>query len=1225
MNYSQEDLIPIVKSALTKDSIVSSTINSFDQFVNVGIEQIMKDIFELKFEIDATNTIEKDSTILKYTLEVSFDNIVVERPTHYDAVASKIVDMFPNQALMNDTTYASSVKSDVTMTAVAYHANGTTSQLKTTIPAADICKLPTMINSRLCNMKGRSNESLIQLQEDPSDLGGYFCLKGNQYLIIAMESMKHNESREFAIDSDKKDKKELCRADIISKPGDAFENSYNLVIKLMSNQSIMLNMGMAGFRDIEVPFFIFFRALGVSSAKEIIEFITYSQDESDPLVKQMMNVLQKSFTNTYTEMNNLLKNEFGSKKAQSKTPTVNVITNQEDALRLLSRCLKFYDSYKNKMKIVGEEEALNIERFLMSRLEKTLDLKFLPHIGLKESSRRKKAAYLGHMIHRLLMVQLGALTSTDRDSYKNKRINDAGMSYSRVFKTQFNFMVVMRIKKAFEKEMKNTSFADVELTSIFKNAVKPEDFEKALMNAIVSGDKTLTVNKITFKNRLSSQMLQHKNKLNVITSLRSIDTPNKGNSAKSSERAITLRQVHSTGVGYICGITSADTGAKVGMSKQLAVAATITPASSSKVLKHMIDEDSDLIPIDTVISDISSIIRCNLHKVFVNGDWRGCVVDFKTFLDRYRIKRRIGEIHQFTTVSHNIVANEIHFWTDSGRLIRPLIIVHNNMNDKNYTHDKFKQWINITDDHIEKVKKGLLDIDDLTRAGFIEWVTPEEHENLYIAYELDEFVKHLNDPLHRFTHIDIPQGNIGLVALTSVFANHNQAARIVFQTNQVKQTNGWPLKNWPYAVHKDLYMQLIAEDPLVTTFPYENLPPMCYNATVAITMCRGFNQDDSLIINKGSVDRGVFDAIRITYEKIDIEQNEMVMRPDSTATSDIKSYANYEKLINGLVQEGMYVYEGDCLVGKVAKIPKNEIKDPSITYTDRSVIYKKKEPAVVMKVIMTRNHDDREIIKIVLKSYREVELGSKFSSRSGQKGVTGFLMPEDDMPFNGTGMRPDIIFNPLSLVTRMTAGVVFEGMLAKLAALTGTMPDATMFKRLDTDGIAESLKKMGFSSNGTERLYDGMTGEWMDAMIFMGPIAYQTLQKYAIDTIHANAASPSDVLTKQPLHGKALGGGLRLGSMETSCMSVSSINFLNEKIREHSDGSEYYICRKCNHRGMIVNEDMKMYKCLYCGDHSDPIKIQTCHASRLFFDELQGMSVGAKMVPEKFQFEVNEE
>ncbi len=976
---NQADLIPIVESVLNKDSVIGATLNSFNHFVEHGIAQIAQDVFEMKFELDSKDTSERDPTIIKYSLDITIDSIRIAKPVKYDYNLQQSLALFPNEALLKDLTYCSGVYIDATMIAKAYHKNGTVTTERLSIPNMMICKLPTMVNSKLCNMYNRSSESLIQLQEDPSDMGGYFVIKGNQYIIINMESMKYNESREFVNDH----KHEVCRADIISKPGDAFENSYNLVLKLLDNGSIVINMSMAGFKEVDIPFFVFFRALGVLSTKEITEFITYSTNsKGDIITKQMLNILKKSFTNMYPDINNVLKNEIMKKASNTNaSASVNNILNQDDVLRLLTRCIKYYDSYRAKLKSATDkqtEDELNIERFLMSKLLINIDLKFLPHIGVNAESRVKKAAYLGHMIHRMLLVHLEVLPSTDRDSYKNKRINDAGMSYSRVFKTQFNFTVVQKLKRQFIKDFRNNSFADINLQSLFKNAVKPEEFEKALMNAIVSGDKTLTVNKLTFKNRLSSQQLHHKNKLNVITTLKSIDTPNKSNSAKSSERAITLRQVHPTGTGYICGITSADTGVKVGMSKQLSVSADIAAAASSEVLKHLVLEDKQLIPIEKLFKDMTRISKQNLHKVFVNGDWIGCVEDFELFLRRYRQMRRDGEIHYLTTVSHHITSNEVQFWVDSGRLVRPLLIVHNNMGEPGYTHDKFKQWIGFTQEHVKQIKNKKIDIDDLVREGIVEYISPEEQENAYIAFEHDHFKKHENDPLHRFTHVDIPQGIIGLVALTSVFANHNQAARIVFQTNQVKQTNSWPLKNWCHTAHKDLYVQAYTENPLVSTMAYNYIPPMGTNAIVAIAIYGGYNQEDSLIINKGSVDRGMFDAVHMTFDKIECEQSEIICKPDPSTTSDIKSYTNYEKLVNGIVPEGTFVEEGDCLVGKIAKLPKSDVKDPNIIYTDRSMVYKKKEPAYIWKVIQASNNDDKEIVKIVFKTYRQTELGCKF-------------------------------------------------------------------------------------------------------------------------------------------------------------------------------------------------------------------------------------------------------
>ncbi len=226
------------------------------------------------------------------------------------------------------------------------------------------------------------------------------------------------------------------------------------------------------------------------------------------------------------------------------------------------------------------------------------------------------------------------------------------------------------------------------------------------------------------------------------------------------------------------------------------------------------------------------------------------------------------------------------------------------------------------------------------------------------------------------------------------------------------------------------------------------------------------------------------------------------------------------------------------------------------------------------------------------------------------------------MPSTSSGMRPDLIFNPLSLITRMTTGVIFEGMLAKLAAHTGTTPEATMFKKLDTDNIANTLESYGFKRNGTERLYNGMTGLYMDAEIFIAPIMYQTLQKYVIDTVYANSISPTDALTKQPIHGRSSLGGLKIGSMETACMSVSSINFLQEKTHQHSDGIEAYICERCQSRAVIVNQEMNLYKCNACGDLASLVKYTTSHSSQLFLNELQAMSVGTKIHLRKGVFEV---
>lgn len=241
-------------------------------------------------------------------------------------------------------------------------------------------------------------------------------------------------------------------------------------------------------------------------------------------------------------------------------------------------------------------------------------------------------------------------------------------------------------------------------------------------------------------------------------------------------------------------------------------------------------------------------------------------------------------------------------------------------------------------------------------------------------------------------------------------------------------------------------------------------------------------------------------------------------------------------------------------------------------------------------------------------------------SRAGQKGTAGFLYPEIDMPRTKEGIAPDLIFNPLSLITRMTTGVLFEGMLAKLSAHIGANTDATMFKKVDTDDIADMMAKYGFNRNGTERLYNGMTGQYMDCEIFMGPIYYQTLQKYTVDCIASNAWSPTDALTRIPLSGKRINGGVRMGSMESACLSVSSINFLGEKFSRHSDGVDSYVCERCGGKAS-VNEEQLINICLNCKDNARIYKVKTTHTSNLFFNELQAMSIGTKFHLKSSTFE----
>jgi DNA-directed RNA polymerase beta subunit len=1174
-----------------KKGLIEHHIESMNKFNESGIKQIMINGFNIQVELNnERNQTDEDKQIIKYLMKANITDVRLTSPVTINYDTQKPQILYPNEAHIKDLTYSSPMYIDADVICTAYKKDGSEDIKTEKIKNYRLGSIPIMVGTKLCNTYNKSRDTLLNLNEDPTDLGGYFIVKSNEWIVDSLESMTFNSSREF---KNVGHKNELCRSDIISKPGDNFENSSILFTKLLTNNNIVFEVTNNKFRDISIPFYVLFRAFGITSDKEIIEHITYSLDEKDPIVKDMLNILEKAFLSKYTPIADAYK-----------------ITNQIEILELIGKHINEF--YLSNLTTANKNND-NTRKYNINNVLQILDKDILPHVGLTSDDRYKKVRYLGYLIHRLLLVHLDVLPSTDRDSYINKRINTAGMSYAKAFKQNFNFAIVQQLRRQFTKDLKSTSFSNLNLKHSFETAIYGHEFERALIQAIVTGDKTININRKAVHNRLSSQQLHRKNQINVISALRNINTANTS-SAKQSSRANEMRRFHSSMIGYVCCVQSADTGEKVGMQKQMAISAKICLGSSSEILKDIVLEDKDLIKLDYKLTNLE-IYTKKLTKIFVNGDWLGCCINYLDFMTKYKNKRRNNEIHYLTTIAFDVQSNELYFWVDIGRIVRPLIIVYNNQ-DEYYKSNKkieFKQFIKLTKDHIIKLNAGIINYEDLLNEKIIEFVSPEEQQNCLIAKDIETLNVSLNDSLLRYTHLDIPQSIIGIPGLTSPFSNHNQAARVVFQTNQVKQTCGIPCLNFPYKSYKEMHLQVYNQKPLIKTIANKYYAPIGMNSIVAVMIYGGYNQEDSLIINQGAIDRGLFTTHHFTFEKTELEKNEEFTNPDPSVTADIKAYSNYDKLINGVVPVGTYIENGDVIIGKIGKLNKSEQYD-NFKYYDKSIVYKYDEPAYVWEVIKGRNEEDNLFCKIVFRSVRKVAIGDKFSSRSGQKGVCGIYYRDSDMPFTKDGIKPDIIFNPHSLPTRMTMGVLFEGMAAKISAVEGTIKDGTIFKKIDIDDIADDLQKLGYNRNGTERLYNGITGKYIDVEIFIGPIYYQRLQKFTIDTVYSHRTCPTDAITHQPLDGKSARGGLRLGEMEKDCMAISSVKFLQEKFIDHSDKYYIYVCKNCNKKA-VVNEKYNIYKCSYCGDNSDIVKIKTTWSCKQFFDEIESCNIGVKMYP----------
>ena len=412
------------------------------------------------------------------------------------------------------------------------------------------------------------------------------------------------------------------------------------------------------------------------------------------------------------------------------------------------------------------------------------------------------------------------------------------------------------------------------------------------------------------------------------------------------------------------------------------------------------------------------------------------------------------------------------------------------------------------------------------------------------------------------------------------------------------------------------------QKPLVVTksMKYLNTSnmPSGINATIAIATYTGYNQEDSVLMNKSAVDRGLFLSGHLKTYKEEEKKNqnsgdeEKFCIPNKNNTFNYK-LANYDKLNpSGIVKENIYVQPGDVIIGKT--IPhKKKLKDNS--FKDNSIVLKNNEGGSVYKVYEGRNGDGYKFCKVQIKNERYAEIGDKFSSRHGQKGTVGMLYRQEDMPFTKDGIVPDIIVNPHAIPSRMTIGQLIECILGKSGTLLGMEGDSTPFTDLDPKKISDILSTYcGFEEYGNEVLYNGLTGEQLIVNIFIGPTFYQRLKHMVIDKYHSRSTGPVVLLTRQPAEGRTRDGGLRFGEMERDCIiSHGASAFLKERLLDVSDNYKVFVCKSCNMIGS-VNEKKNIYKCDHCSNTTKFSEIRLPYACKLLLQELISMSIVPRLI-----------
>ena len=1045
--------------------------------------------------------------------------------------------------------------------------------------------LPMMVKSKGCNLNRKVvelhrereisdeeyQEELVSQKEDPREPGGYFIIGGTERVLITLEDLAPNR---VMVEYNEKYGSKVEVAKVFSQ-----KDGYRALtlVEKKKDGMVMVSVPVASG---SIPLVALMKALGMESDEEIYETIV-SREE-------MANIVYANIESSFDK----------------KTYAPNGYHTQEDAILFLERNFA----------------AGQAKEYRTKKVESILDRSLLPHLGDTEADRMKKAIFLGRIARSVLELSLGERKEDDKDHYANKRLKLSGDLMEDLFRTSFSSLM-KDLKYQLERNWGRKK-SDLNISS----SIRPDLLTHKLLHALATG------NWVGGRAGVS-QLLDRTSNMSAMSHLRRITS-----SLTRSQPHFEARDLHPTQWGRLCPSETPE-GQNCGLVKNAALIIDVSEGFPESDVKWMLKEFS------------VGPVKQQCTRVYVNGDLVGSHTDAGKLVGEVRERRRCGLLSNEINIRYDEEMDEVIINCDEGRLRRPLLILKDGRTM-------------FTRKHIEGIRDRKVKWNDLFREGILEWLDAEEEEDALVAveaFDVPDRCEHCGRALSptdvdwmnpgkegdavlkcryceddftvpckitaEHTHMEVdPMVILGVASGIVPYPEHNSAPRVTMGAGMAKQALGIPASN--YRIRPDTRGHLLhyPQVPMVQTLTMEFMGykhrPAGQNFCIAVLSYHGYNIEDALVMNKSSVQRGLGRSSFLRSYRSEErrypggqEDHFEIPSPDVMGARADLAYASLGE--DGLIAPESEVTGSDVLIGKTSPPRFLEEETDFLTPQKRretSITVRPGERGFVDSVMVTESENGSRLVRVKIRDERIPELGDKFCSRFGQKGVVGRLVDQCDMPFTEDGITPDLVVNPHGIPSRMTIGHVLEMIAGKVGSMEGRVIDGTAFSGEREESIRDGLVRNGFKNTGKEVMYDGRTGRMIQTDIYTGVIFYEKLHHMVSGKMHVRSRGPVQILTRQPPEGRSRQGGLRFGEMERDCLiGHGAAMVIKDRLLDESDGTQQYICGnpKCGHIA-IMDRHGSLY-CPVCKNNTSIYLVQTSYAFKLLMDELLSLGVAMRL------------